>query len=308
MISVILVTTVVALPVVAIAAWQVIHRRSPYVRRWRRSSFKRHTAGPLSVLDGGVPAIDSGDTVVVLHGLGATGDYFGDLYDGLSGRRRVLIPDLLGFGASLDESREHFGLDAHLRALESSLESCDIDDSRLTLVAHSMGDAVALSFAQAHPARVDRVVLWGPPVHRSESEARDAAGSFGALSRLFLLDNDLARRLCRWNCAHRSLSGRLMAIAAPRWPTEVSTKASQHTWSAYSESLVALALDVDWPVLLADRPRVTVLRGDQDPTGDADYLRELLPASQLIVVPGGGHHLPLTHPELLYDLLDGRSE
>lgn len=288
----------------AFLSWQIVHRSSPFVRAWRPSTFKRRALGPLSVLDSGPPAIDSGSTVVLLHGLGATVEYFGDAYDGLARRHRVLIPDLLGFGGSLDEVRSDFGLEAHDEALKQALDVAHLSDSRMTIVAHSMGAAIALNFARVHVARVKRVVLVAPPIYRSAEDVRDAAKSFDRFSRLFLRNYDWARRLCRWNCEHRLLSGQVMAALAPRWPRAISTGASRQTWAAYRESFSALVLDMDWRTLISTEIDLTVVRGGLDDIGDDSYVSELFPTRARLMIPGGGHHIPISHPEVLYGLLE----
>ena len=128
-----------AMVVVLVAAWQIAHRTSPLVRRWAPSSFPRRAAGPLSVLDSGsITRRGDEEVVVLLHGLGATGTYFGAFYDGLSRDRRVVIVDLLGFGYSLDEKRRDFGVDAHVGALDDALAALGLGEARVVLAAHSM--------------------------------------------------------------------------------------------------------------------------------------------------------------------------
>ena len=46
------------------------------------------------------------------------GDIFGAGFDRLAERHRVVVPDLLGFGRSLDEARTAFSVEAHLDALD----------------------------------------------------------------------------------------------------------------------------------------------------------------------------------------------
>ena len=284
----------------AVGSWLVLHRTSRLVKAWSPSLFKRRTAGPLSVLDSGAPAIETNRVVVLLHGLGATGDYFGDFYDGLCSRGRIVIVDLLGFGHSLDESRADYSVEAHVAALDQAFDALELDSSKITIAAHSMGTAVALTWANRHRGRVELVVLWGPPVYPSESDAREAGAEYGGMARLFLLDTAWAERLCRISCVNRKASGQMMALMAPRWPTRVSRNASQHTWEAYRQSLTALVLTFDWRTVFPARVPVMIFHGTQDPIGDHHHLASLVDATDLIEVPGGGHHIALTDPELLY--------
>ncbi len=290
--------------VTAIIIWQFTHHSSPLVKGWRRSSFSRRSAGPLSVLDSGAPRYDTEEVVILLHGMGATGDYFGDTYDGLSRKRRVVIVDLLGFGESLDEKRTNFGVDAHTDALDQALDALGLREADVVLAAHSMSAAVALTWARRHPSRVRQVYLWGPPIYPDASAAEGVAAKYGLMGRLFVLDTKWARRMCRFNCAQRTLSGALMALVAPRWPTAVSSRASRHTWDAYEGSLRSLMLDFDWPSVLPAAVPLTIFRGENDPIGDPEYLSGLAVGSVVVNVPRADHHVALRHPELLFDSID----
>lgn len=154
----------VAVVAAVVVCWQVIHRASLLVHRWAPSSFQRHGAGPLSVLDSGPTGRDDERIVVLLHGLGATGDYFGAFYDGLSRRNRVVIVDLVGFGHSLDETRSEFGVNDHVAAIDAALDSLAVTNQRIVLAAHSMSAAIALTFADRHRECVEHV---SSRVHRS---------------------------------------------------------------------------------------------------------------------------------------------
>ncbi len=297
-----IVTLVLVAAVVGV--WQALHRSSSLVRRWHPSSFPRVAAGPLSVLDSGSTGRPDEETVVFLHGLGATGDYFGAFYDGLSRRRRVVIVDLLGFGHSMDEERDSFDLDDHVEALDHALDSLGLADTRVVLAAHSMSTAIALTWADRNRERVRHVYLWGPPIYPDESSAQSVASEYGLMGRLFVLDTKWAERACRINCANRELSGRAMALAAPRWPTEVSSDASRHTWDAYHLSLRNLILEFDWSGVLPASVPVTIFHGSDDPIGDKGYIATIAGTAEIVIVAGADHHVALEHPELLFDALD----
>jgi pimeloyl-ACP methyl ester carboxylesterase len=304
--TVIAITIVMASVVVAGVAfvvWQTLHGTSRLVHRWHPSSFSRRVVGPLSVLDSGPTGREDEEVVILLHGLGATGNYFGAFYDGLSRRRRVVIADLLGFGHSLDEQRVDFTVDDHVAALDQTLESLGLEGAPVVLGAHSMSSALALTWADRHPSQVRHVFLWGPPIHRSQDEARSIGREYGSMGHLFLMDTKWAERACRLNCAHRDVGGRMMAAMAPRWPIEVSSQASRHTWEAYAGSLRSLVLEFDWSAVLPARVPVTIFRGTEDPIGDADEIERLAGDARIVDVPGADHHVALEHPELLFDAL-----
>lgn len=298
--------TMIVVSAAAVVGWQVVHRSSTLVRRWAPSSFVRRDAGPLSVLDSGPSGRDDERVVVLLHGLGATSDYFGAFYDGLSRRNRVVIIDLLGFGHSLDETRTEFGVDDHVAALDAALVALDLGDRRIVLAAHSMSTALALTWVDRNTGRAEHVVLWGPPIYPDQTAAQLVAKHYGPMGRLFALDTKWAELACRLSCANRVVSGRLMALMAPRWPTTVSSDASQHTWAAYHLSLRSLIFEFTWARVLPSSVPVTVFRGTADSIGDRSHIIKLIGKSNLVDVPGADHHVALEHPELLFDALDAR--
>lgn len=306
-----LLTVIVVLLTLAIAAlitWEFKQRRSAIVKVWNPSSFPGRITGGLGMLEGGAPSdrlsADDPEVVLLLHGLGATADYFGDIYEGIAIDHRLVMPDLLGFGRSLDEKRSDFGLDAHVDAIDGVLGSLGLGEARVLVAAHSMGSAVALAWARRHPDRATGVVLWAPPVYASVEAAEKIGDEVGGMSKLLIADNDWSRRLCRLNCDHRRVAGWLMAAAAPRWPTDVSRRASLHTWSAFDGSFSALVLDADWSHLFDIDTPVTIFRGTNDLIGDRIHLTSVARRATIVDVENADHHVALTHPHLMFDLLE----
>ena len=312
----VLLTALVVLLTVAIVAlvtWEIVHRRSPLVRAWHPSTFPGRVGGGLGMLAGGAVSDrlrdDEPEAVVLLHGFGATADYFGDLYEGLGNSHRLVLPDLLGFGRSLDETRHTFSLADHVDAIEGALYSLGLGSSKVFLAAHSMGAAVALAWAGRHPDRVTGIALWAPPIYdtrRSDSDelTHELADRIGGVTRLLLSDEQWAERMCRVSCANRDVSGWLVASAAPKWPVDVSRRAALHTWEAFDCSVNALVLDVDWSTLFRVDASVTIFRGADDPVGDREFTESVAGGAHIIDVEDADHHLPITHPNLLFDLLD----
>lgn len=280
-------------------AWAGVHASAPAVRAWSPSRLPRRRVGRLAIADAG-----AGDVVLLLHGLGATGDYFGSLYDDLSRTHRLLIPDLLGFGRSLDDQCHDFSPTAHVDALDDVLDALGLLTASVTVAAHSMGSAVALLWAQRHPERANGVVLFAPPAYRSALAARRAVGSAGPMARLFLLDTGWAHVLCRLSCSNRTLSGIAMAAASPCLPVTVTRQASLHTWDAYRQSISGLVLDADWSSLLSIEVPLTIVRGLNDHIGERRYLAEVSPHATFKEIEGAGHHLAITHSQIGRRIVD----
>ena len=279
--------------------WTIAHLTAPAVRQWSVGGGAVVRAGPLAVRRWG----DGPTAVLLLHGLLSSQAQFGAVYDRLVDGATVVVPDLLGFGASLDEELSDVTLHDHLDALDAALGDLALDDHPTVVAGHSLGSLLAIHWAARHPSRTRAVVGWSPPLYRTAGEAFDRIGGLGpyaaALSRQ---DSLIGRRLCQWNCNHRGVSGWLSAALAPRLPVPVTRAASRHTWAAFDGALDRVILDPAWEPGLHD------LDGHGVPvhlvTGDTDPLmvpgRALRLADELSTVTHrqwiGNHHLPLLQP------------
>ena len=303
-----LVVFLLVVVIVSLLTWEFVHRRSDVVRIWNPSSFPGRITGGLGMLEGGDVSdrlrAHEPEAIVLLHGLGATSDYFGDVYEGLANTHRLVMPDLLGFGRSLDERRRDFGLDAHVDAVDGALESIGLGRARVFVAAHSMGSAVALAWAGRHPERTTGVALWAPPVYADADEARRVGDDAGGMARLLFADQEWSQRICRWSCDHRNAAGWVMAAGSPRFPVDVSRRAALHSWEAFDGSLRSLVLSADWRRLFDVEAPVTVFRGTDDEIGDRDALTAVAGGATVVDVEGADHHVALTHSHLLFDLLE----
>lgn len=77
----------------------------------------------------------------------------------LSQSRRVIAPDLLGFGFTQRPTNEGYRLDTWLSHILAFMDALDLD--RVDLIGNSFGGALSLALAIRHPSRVRRLVLMG---------------------------------------------------------------------------------------------------------------------------------------------------
>jgi len=103
----------------------------------------------------------SGPPLVLLHGSGVAAGFFLPLLKELHDVH-ALAPDLPGSGLSdpIDLPRHSFH-EAAVAWLDRLFDSLELDTA--AVVGHSAGGVLALRYALAHPDRVDRLVLIGPP-------------------------------------------------------------------------------------------------------------------------------------------------
>lgn len=284
---------------VAAAGWTVAHARSTAVQQWAPGGGSPVNGPPL-----GGRVIGDGQTVVVLlHGLLSSNGVYGVAYDQLADQATVVLPDLLGFAGSLDESLARVTLDDHLDALDETIDALGLSHRPRIVAGHSMGSLLALHWAARHPSTTEAVVAWSPPLYRSEDEAFDGIGRLAPMTRALSRDNRLARAICDLNCANRTASGLIAATMAPTMPTAVARVTSQHTWEAYRGAFDRVILDPSWSDRLTELDRsetpVHLVTGHHDRLlvpGRAADLATSMP-SVTHEEWDGDHHLPLTHPD-----------
>jgi pimeloyl-ACP methyl ester carboxylesterase len=116
-----------------------------------------------------------GDPVVLLHGNPTWGFLYRDMIAPLvSSGRRVIVPDMIGFGLSEKPTREQAHcLDGHTANLTALMRQLDL--KRITLVCHDWGGPTGLSFAISNPARVSALIImstWAWPMPPAEFHTR----------------------------------------------------------------------------------------------------------------------------------------
>jgi pimeloyl-ACP methyl ester carboxylesterase len=148
------------------ASWRPTQTHPIAIRRWydhvladgsvRSRTVAVPARGRVHLLEKG-----AGTPVVLLHGSGVAAGFFLPLLSELEGVR-ALAPDLPASGLSdqieLPRHRYHETAVAWLQRL---LDALELD--RVALLGHSAGGVWAFRYALAHPERVERLVLIGPP-------------------------------------------------------------------------------------------------------------------------------------------------
>ncbi len=106
--------------------------------------------------------VGQGDPVLLIHGSGPGVSAWANwrlVMPQLAQQRRVIAPDMAGFGYSERPEGFAYGLDAWVRQAVGLLDALGI--ARADLVGNSFGGGLALALAIRHPARVRRLVLMG---------------------------------------------------------------------------------------------------------------------------------------------------
>jgi pimeloyl-ACP methyl ester carboxylesterase len=267
--------------------------RSPARTNWTPPDGRNVATSTLAArIDG-----EAGSPVVLLHGLVASGLYWGGAYGALARHHRLVVPDLLGFGRS-PRPPSGYGPDDHVGALLTCLDELDVSEP-VTVGAHSLGSLIAIRLAAIHPERVNSIVAFGPPLYSDRRSAAAHVGGTSPMGRLFVLPGRSAELACRWVCDHRSLAARLAVLTHPGLPPPVAADSVQHTWESYSETLTRVILANEGPEWLADVTHpVRLIMGDHDHVVEHRFLRRLAAEHDNVSAAmwHGGHDLPLADP------------
>jgi len=106
----------------------------------------------VSYLENSIP---SKKTVVLIHGFGANKDNWLYLAQEFDEKYHLLIPDLIGSGGSTKPMDINYTVEKQTELLHLFLKKFDLNDT--TLIANSMGGAIALTYATKYP--IDSLIL-----------------------------------------------------------------------------------------------------------------------------------------------------
>jgi 2-hydroxymuconate-semialdehyde hydrolase len=106
--------------------------------------------------------VGAGDPVLLIHGSGPGVSAWANwrlLMPELAKSRRVIAPDMVGFGYTDRPANQRYDMDTWVAQAVGLLDAMEIE--RTDLVGNSFGGALALALTIRHPQRVRRLVLMG---------------------------------------------------------------------------------------------------------------------------------------------------
>ena len=227
--------------------------------------------------------------LLLLHGLGATGDVW-DGWAPVLQRHwpgRWLAPDLPGHGESA--ALPEYSFDALAEAVRPLVEPA----ARTVVLGHSLGGVVALALAARAP--VAAVVGLGIKVAWSDEElSRARALAERPVARFDTRDEAVAR--------HLRVSG-LAGLLAPDDPAVgPGVRAEDGRWRPALDPRAFGVGAPDMAGLVARSPAPVVLaRGEHDPMNTDEQLAAL--GVPVVTLPGLGHNAHVESPERCVSLL-----
>ena len=114
----------------------------------------------------------TGRPLLLLHGWGVSSDLFAPILAGLEPGRRLIVPDLPGFGAT-PEPDAPWSVHEYAAWCVALLDRLGIKDC--DVIGHSNGGRIGIVLAAEHPERIGRMVLAGSAGIRPKRTLRDIA-------------------------------------------------------------------------------------------------------------------------------------
>jgi len=245
----------------------------------------------------------AGTPVVLIHGLPGTADDFDAVTPLLAGHRTIAI-DRPGFGYS---TGGYVPFDTQIQTIDELLHTLHI--ARAILVGHSYGGTIALGFAERHPSEVQGLVLV------DAAAAGMHLGSFDRIQAHFvqILQLPVIRQL-----ANATFAQLLTTVSVNRTDGEAfhpapvvsahrrrvlainMTRGNLEAFAGEQLAANGVIAQIDTHLGAIAAPAV-VIQGENDELVKPVYGRRLaatLPHARLVMV-GGGHMAPYTHPDAI---------
>lgn len=249
------------------------------------------TSGPIKTA---YLSVGDGQPVVLLHGAGAGAVTWRTVMGSLSAQFHVIAPDIVGYGES-DKPSASYDRPYFSAWFGDFLDRLGLQ--KTSIVGSSQGGAIALQFAIENPERVEKLVLV-------DSGALGKGMPLGAFLGLIWMNT-------------------LPSIVASRWIDRYLVHNQDNideSWAAYSLQVARMpgGNRVFWqgkgqavsPIPQEQLRQITqqtlIIWGEEDkffPLSHAQIAKQMIPNSQLHIIPNAGHLPFLDQPAAFNEVL-----
>jgi pimeloyl-ACP methyl ester carboxylesterase len=231
----------------------------------------------------------SAKPIVLVHGFSSTAEAWIRVADVLHAEYHVIAPDLRGHGESEWDRQERYSDDQLASDVHALVRQLGLRP--FTLVGHSMGGAVAFTYAASYPEDVTRLVI--------EDSAPLAPGRvLTELPTSFPSRNDVEQsvRTANPTMPEPAVQGRVDVYYRPRadgtWGFRADVAGVRHGRGAH-------AADRSWENVRKVTARTLVIRAGAEPAlvsqETADRLTHENPRIRVVTVPAAGHNIHFAH-------------
>lgn len=256
------------------------------------------------------PAFQGGDglPVVALHSSASTGSQWCKLAETFAGRRRVVTPDLPGYGSASVATEGPASLADEAEAVARSLGA---SAPAFHLVGHSYGGAVALKIALNHPRRVRSLTLIEPVVFHLLTQGGETEVTDMRLYRGVLGVRDRLRGAVAAGWPAHGMAAFVDFWNGPgAW--EQLDVGQRQKLAAHGPAVVRnfkAVLGETWPLVEAARLTMPLLTisGETSPEVTLRLTDKLINTARDVTaarVFGAGHMVPLTHAVAVNSLIE----
>ena len=246
-----------------------------------------------------------GPVILLVHGLLDSSRTWRKLAPVLALGHTVIAPDLLGHGESDGPTAVDYSLGGHAGMLRDLLDA--LGHQRVTVVGHSLGGGIAMTFAYHYPERLERLALLSSGgLGRGVSPALRAATlpGAGAVMRtvgarpVVAAGRGLSALLAGLRLRHAARTTLEVVRTLERLGDSGRRGAFLNTVRAVIDGHGQKVSALDRLHLIADIP-VLVVWGTNDhviPVEHAELVRETLPRADVVLLDGIGHTPHLSQP------------
>lgn len=223
----------------------------------------------------------SGAPFLILHGWGSNTERWAEVAKILENKVKVIIPDLPGFGKS-DALAAAWNMNNYIKWLEAFVEALDLKD--FYLMGHSFGGALAVKYAIKHPQDVKKLFLASAASVRKKTVKKDASKKAAKIVKFF--------SFVPFYGFFRKAFYKFV-IRKSDYPY-VDGKMKETYLNVIQEDLSQFTGFV--------RVKTILIWGDNDkstPIEDAEFMKQKIKDSELVVIEGAGHALNKECPEVL---------
>lgn len=238
-------------------------------------------AGAIYVDDGGGT---DGIPVVFLHSFAGDAGHWASQLSHVRHQRRALAIDLRGHGKSAAPRDNDYSVAAFAKDVDAVMDAMKL--KRIVLVGHSLGGAVAISYAGSHPDRVAGLVLVGAPGKMPAEQSKPIVAAIEA----------------NYDETMKGYWEKLLTEAQPHVRTQLVAQMNAVPKEASLAIIKALFAYDPLPAL--DRypgPKLLIYTSQGDTPNDLQNLRPKLPRR---VIDGTSHWVHLDKPAEFNQVLD----